>query len=222
MGAWGQELDANDSAQDVLEEFSKDIDFVRRQKGDVATLFRKVQRRYGADSDAILGLGWRLHKRNVALIPVRSLLLNHLKRESNPRRLQEWGDSEPRLYALKVFECLLLGQPIPPRPKHVVKRFPKRIAANVRGRWGYRDSTGKLVIKPQFDFADDFDGGVARVRVGFRPHRVRYGLINTAGQWILPLKYDEMDVFIRGVTKARHNGKNFYFNRQGIRAPAPT
>ena len=36
----------------------------------------------------------------------------------------------------------------------------------VGGRWGYIDTTGKLVVNPQFDDVDDFDGALARVTIG--------------------------------------------------------
>lgn len=46
-------------------------------------------------------------------------------------------------------------------------------------KWGYIDKSGKLVIKPQFDGAELFEGGLARVRVGDK-----YGYINKNGQYV--------------------------------------
>lgn len=36
----------------------------------------------------------------------------------------------------------------------------------IGGKWGYIDKTGKYVIKPKFDFANDFVEGLAYINVG--------------------------------------------------------
>ncbi len=36
------------------------------------------------------------------------------------------------------------------------------------GKWGYVDGSGTVVIPPRFDYARDFTGGTARVRIGSR------------------------------------------------------
>lgn len=52
-----------------------------------------------------------------------------------------------------------------------------------RGRWGYIDKTGELVIKPQFISAHDFSEGLARVHVeGYEGDRLGY--INKKGEWV--------------------------------------
>jgi len=36
----------------------------------------------------------------------------------------------------------------------------------IRGKWGYVDPEGKLIIAPKFDYAWDFAEGLAAVRIG--------------------------------------------------------
>ncbi|MBV9957028.1 MAG: WG repeat-containing protein [Acidobacteria bacterium] len=54
--------------------------------------------------------------------------------------------------------------------------FPVR----VKGKWGYINNAGKIVIKPQFDDADDFSDGLASVNKGRN-----WFYINSAGKEVL-------------------------------------
>jgi hypothetical protein len=55
------------------------------------------------------------------------------------------------------------------------------------GRYGYKDSTGKLVIPRKFTKAYNFKDGVAVVAQGSK-----YGVIDKTGRAIIPLQYDEI------------------------------
>ncbi len=56
-------------------------------------------------------------------------------------------------------------------------RFSEGLARVTRGgKVGFVDRTGKMVIEPQFDYAEDFSGGLSRIIMGIT-HRELYGLL---------------------------------------------
>lgn len=57
-------------------------------------------------------------------------------------------------------------------------------AVGLGGKLGYIDRTGKLVVPPQFDEAQKFSGGRARVRI----IKEGYGYISTTGERLVPLQ----------------------------------
>ncbi|NBU09551.1 MAG: WG repeat-containing protein [Verrucomicrobia bacterium] len=57
-------------------------------------------------------------------------------------------------------------------------------AVSIGGKLGYIDLTGKLAVPPQFDEAQKFSGGRARVRI----IKSGYGYINKAGEFVVPLQ----------------------------------
>lgn len=54
-------------------------------------------------------------------------------------------------------------------------------------KWGYLDGNGNVVIPAQYDKAEDFESGYAKVE-----NNGKYGLLNTAGTAVLPLEYREI------------------------------
>ena len=57
--------------------------------------------------------------------------------------------------------------------------------ANQKGKMGFQDETGNVVIKQVYDYAEPFDSyGLAKVGKGDE-----YGLINKKGELILPIEY---------------------------------
>jgi hypothetical protein len=221
MGSWGPELDANDDAQDALEEFSAEIAAAKKNPSLLAKLFQKVSHRYRANSDAVLGVGWVLEKRHISLKPVKALLLKHLERELSEKQLRRWSGQEERRQSLLSFQYKLEGKPFPRTKRAPIPNIPLRKPVQIGSKWGYRDAKGKLVIKPQFDFADDFEQGVARIRIGFKPKPVRYGLIDMGGRFLIKPRYEEMDVFFHGVAMIHCKGKVGYVNREGKEIVAP-
>src|SRR5579864_5843545 len=43
---------------------------------------------------------------------------------------------------------------------------PNLLPVKVSGKWGYADTSGKLIVNPQFDFADPFEEDRARICLG--------------------------------------------------------
>lgn len=72
------------------------------------------------------------------------------------------------------------------------------------GKWGYIDKTGKFVIEPKYDEwygglygntleigASGFSDGIAQVAVKDGDEPAKWGYINSKGETILPLEYDD-------------------------------
>jgi hypothetical protein len=53
------------------------------------------------------------------------------------------------------------------------------------GKWGFMDKTGAVVIRPQFDKADNFHEGLAYVRLPMRESRIMEGYVNPAGEFVI-------------------------------------
>ena len=80
----------------------------------------------------------------------------------------------------------------------------------IKGKWGYINTSGDMIIKPQYDYARVFtENGVARVKKG-----KEYFFIDKAGNQIL--KYDNI---FTGFSKNRAavliDGEKLLINRQG-------
>ena len=66
-----------------------------------------------------------------------------------------------------------------------------KLSATQKGKIGYRNDAGEVVIAEVYDYAEPFAAnGLAKVGKG-----KKYGLIDKAGNIVLPIKYDEIDPF---------------------------
>jgi hypothetical protein len=71
-----------------------------------------------------------------------------------------------------------------------------------KGKRGYIDKTGALVIPAEYDLAYSFENGLARVQKnGY------WGYINKAGKAVVPIVYDQVDDFIGGFARVMKDGK---------------
>src|SRR5262249_25431005 len=67
-------------------------------------------------------------------------------------------------------------------------------ARSANGKWGYQDKTGTFVIRPQFDFADVFSEGLARVEL-----QRKWGYVDVSGRVVIPLKFVHAEPFTEGL-----------------------
>lgn len=78
-------------------------------------------------------------------------------------------------------------------------------------KFGYKNDAGTVVIKPRFEAASDFQGGVARVCIGGR-----CGLIDSTGREVIALKYRDIGYFHDGLAGVSLDGRKYgYLNRAG-------
>jgi hypothetical protein len=82
-----------------------------------------------------------------------------------------------------------------------IRDFSEGLAAfsNRRGQWGFLDKTGAVAIAAQYDDAQPFVNGLARVQ-----QNGRYGFINSSGQVVIPIQYEAThETFQEGLVGAR-------------------
>ncbi len=77
-------------------------------------------------------------------------------------------------------------------------------------RFGYINTKGELIIKPQFKEGADFSEGLARVRVGGL-----FGYINIQGNTLIKPVYDYATDFTNGIAKVYKNGAPVFINKEG-------
>lgn len=84
----------------------------------------------------------------------------------------------------------------------VSKLYPVSIKTLNGVKWGYIDNKGDIVIKPQYDYARDFeDNGLAVVEV-----RGKSGVINESNNFIVEPKYETITGFSEGLAQVVDNG----------------
>ena len=82
-------------------------------------------------------------------------------------------------------------------------------AVYVKGKWGYADRSGKLIIKPQFDAARPFTDGLAQVgmldeelpELEARPN-IKWGYIDETGRILVELRYAVLGRFSENLAAA--------------------
>ncbi len=92
------------------------------------------------------------------------------------------------------------------------------------GKFGFFDSTGHIVIPPQFDFASPFREGRAAVATGCRVRwegemRVWeggcWGFIDREGGVVIPLRYEAVEPFSGGQSRVKLQGHWITVDRNG-------
>lgn len=78
--------------------------------------------------------------------------------------------------------------------------------------YGYKDSlTGKIILPPQFDFAEQYFEGLGMVTMDGKN-----GFVNTAGKLIIPCKYDFALNCKEGMVCVELDKKYGYYNNKGV------
>lgn len=92
-------------------------------------------------------------------------------------------------------------------------------------RWGFRDSVGKVVIKPEYEAVGDFHDGVAAVSVppvekGALP---KWGFVDKTGKMVIPAKYTiRPSDFNTGYSLvANREGDTYYIDLTGSKRLGP-
>ena len=75
-------------------------------------------------------------------------------------------------------------------------------------KWGYANESVKLKINYKYQYAGDFEFGLAKVKV-----KDKYGIINNDGKFVVPAEYDEMDDFEQNLLRVKKDGFYGLINR---------
>src|SRR5882724_446181 len=94
-------------------------------------------------------------------------------------------------------------------------------------RWGYIDTSGAVIVKGQYDWAEPFKEGIARVGImigepytkdGAPAHDGKEGYIDKTGKPITELKFDKAWDFTDGMAQVRLRNKWGYIDKNGALA----
>jgi len=91
----------------------------------------------------------------------------------------------------------------PGSEKESTRLFPVRL----NGKYGYIDTTGSLVIEPQFESAENFSEGFARVRLGGS-----WGYINSTGRMVFQPNFQLASDFSEGLAWVRIGNKTGFID----------
>lgn len=83
-----------------------------------------------------------------------------------------------------------------------------RISQN--GKYGYADRSGKIVIPPQFGFAEEFSEGLAQIILNRK-----CGYIDRSGKIAIQPQFDFAYSFSEGLASVKQNGKYGYIDKSG-------
>ncbi len=80
-----------------------------------------------------------------------------------------------------------------------------------KGKYGFIDKTGKIIIKPIYDYCrQDFSEGMAAVQL-----KGKWGYINATGKMIIPPQFEDVGDFSDGMAIIVKDGKYGYINKTG-------
>ena len=107
-----------------------------------------------------------------------------------------------KLFVILSFTCFHLG---------AFAQAPQPFQDEKTNKYGYKDESGKVVVKPLYDLAYEFNNGkYAEVNIGAdyaNNKGGKWGIIDTKGKIIIPIKYDQ----------ARSLGYNLFALNTGYR-----
>lgn len=115
MGAWGEGMQANDTAMDYIAEFDdpKRIkNLIKGGKKAVAAHLKAIEKHSQSDSWAVLGVADYLIDRGFDISSSMRLLKKHLRRQRSERMLGCWTNPAARKGALDRFEARANGKEV--------------------------------------------------------------------------------------------------------------
>jgi len=99
------------------------------------------------------------------------------------------------------------GHGVPMREASVMNG---RVSFEANGKWGAMDTTGKIVIEPQYRGELKFSQGLAEVSIDGKT-----GYIDTDGKIVVPAIYEQERRFFEGLAAVRSGGRWGFVNTSG-------
>ena len=122
---------------------------------------------------------------------------------------------------------LVINIPVDPNVEKAKKESEKRESSHLaieksflfrisrKGKYGFIDRTGKIVIPCKFDFAHDFSEGLALVGKGTGQFSRKYGYIDMQGKQVVPFKYADAEDFSEGLARVEKDKKYGFIDKTG-------
>lgn len=82
------------------------------------------------------------------------------------------------------------------------------------GKWGFEDRLHRVVIPYTYDYAGDFNEGLACVGIGEEDY-MKYGYIDRRGNTVIPFIYDKPAQFVDGIAYVKKDGKYGTIDKDG-------
>jgi hypothetical protein len=83
-------------------------------------------------------------------------------------------------------------------------------------KWGFIDSTGNVIVQPKYTQVENFNDGLARVRMGSSGGKVGgWGLVDTKGNEIVKPMFEWIYDFVDGKARVKSEGAEGYIDRNG-------
>jgi hypothetical protein len=84
------------------------------------------------------------------------------------------------------------------------------LTAKQNGKWGMIDKTGKWIVKPTYEFIDNFNENMAMVR-----NNGKYGFIDKTGKVIVDIKFQNLHSMNQGLAAAQVDNLWGYIDKTG-------
>ena len=88
------------------------------------------------------------------------------------------------------------------------------IGVQIKGKWGFMDETGKLVIPANFDFIESFKEGLAPACLGDK----KFGYIDHGGRWVIPPQFGMAQSFQEGMARVEADNLWHFIDHRGQQA----
>ena len=153
---------------------------------------------------------------------------NKTNKNDNKKQIAKQNNNEPKRVKINSYDVDLASNSFnfdkikklkEERSKRVSKLIsqlpPLKNADNLykfyqKGKWGYKDGSGKVVIEPKYNEAFNFKEGLACVEMD-----EKCGFIDKNGNVVIDFIYDTACSFSEGVASVTKNDKCAYIDKEG-------
>jgi hypothetical protein len=97
--------------------------------------------------------------------------------------------------------------------KKLLVNYPKLFYKD--GLYGYKDESGKVIIEPEFTWADNFSEGLAAVSITDPALGERFGFIDIMGDFVIDPVYQKAEAYIGGLAPVYKDWKAGYIDKKG-------
>ena len=219
----GVALVVNEGKKALIDTSGKEItpfkyDHIFNFKEDLAAV--NIGGYYDNDKDDVLGGKWGyINKKGIEITPIKydyayDFASGLAKVEINNSILfiDKTGKEVSNPLQIKTEQDNVVYTPTIPLAKPIGKLIKYQ---DNNKKYGLKDSKGTIIIAPKFDYVNEFENGLARVRIGVNYETWKYGYIDSLGNEVIPIKYHSLSAFEEGLICAGLDHKYGFFDKTG-------